>query len=125
MDDEVEQRQPVGEQDQAVERSQLENELGVDLDQQDAEEEGRDDDQPKPDEPPQGLGRRRCDGRGVSPARAIGLDASGHYPIWLMRLNMGRYMATTMVPITTPRKEMMMGSRRDIMPSTAASTSSS
>ncbi len=55
MDDEVEQRQPVGEQDQAVERSQLKNELGVDLDEQYAEKEGRDDNEPKPDEQPQGL----------------------------------------------------------------------
>ena len=55
--------------------------LGAGFSEQYAEKEGRDDNESKPDEQPQGLRRRRCNGRGVSPARAIDLDALGHYPI--------------------------------------------
>lgn len=44
--------------------------------------------------------------------------------VWIMS-NMGMYMATTMPPMTTPMKTIMMGSRMDVSALTAASTSSS
>lgn len=40
-------------------------------------------------------------------------------------LKIGRYMAMIMPPTTPPRKTIMKGSRRAVMASTAASTSSS
>jgi hypothetical protein len=43
----------------------------------------------------------------------------------LIMSNMGRYMATTMPPITTPITTIMIGSRIDVSAVTAASTSSS
>jgi hypothetical protein len=43
----------------------------------------------------------------------------------LIMSNMGRYMATTMPPITTPITTIMMGSRIEVSAPTAASTSSS
>jgi len=42
-----------------------------------------------------------------------------------MRSNIGRYMAITIPPMTTPRKKIMTGSMSFIMPATAVSTSSS
>ncbi len=43
----------------------------------------------------------------------------------LIMSNMGRYMATTMPPITTPITTIMIGSRIEVSALTAASTSSS
>ena len=43
----------------------------------------------------------------------------------LIMSNMGRYMATTMPPITTPITTIMIGSRIEVSAVTAASTSSS
>ena len=43
----------------------------------------------------------------------------------LIMSKIGRYMATTMPPTTTPRNTIMTGSRRERSPPTAASTSSS
>jgi|GEM_PF-4910246 len=43
----------------------------------------------------------------------------------LIMSNMGRYMATTMPPITMPITTIMIGSRMDVSAVTAASTSSS
>ena len=40
-------------------------------------------------------------------------------------LKMGRYMATTMPPTTTPRKTIIIGSSNEVSAVTAASTSSS
>jgi len=40
-------------------------------------------------------------------------------------LNMGRYMAASMVPMVPPKKTIMKGSISEVSASTAASTSSS
>ena len=54
---------------------------------------------------------------GIPPAEVISRSE--------IRANIGRYIAMTMPPMTTPRKTIMTGSISAIMPSTAASTSSS
>jgi len=43
----------------------------------------------------------------------------------LIMSKIGRYIATTMPPTTTPRKTIIIGSRSESRPLTAASTSSS
>jgi hypothetical protein len=80
--------------------------------------------------------------RGTSPMpgkrRAPG-DSSPGAPMWhvpegvrplyacaaLIMSNIGRYMATTIPPITTPMITIMIGSRIEVSAVTAASTSSS
>jgi hypothetical protein len=47
------------------------------------------------------------------------------YPILLISVNIGRYMAMTMPPMTTPRMKIMTGSSSLTSPATAMSTSSS
>src|SRR6185437_6834987 len=46
-------------------------------------------------------------------------------PSWSMRLINGRNSAMTMLPTTTARKTIMIGSRREVIADTALSTSSS
>src|SRR5207245_74457 len=48
-----------------------------------------------------------------------------HYFINVTRRKIGRYIATTRPPTTTPRNTIMMGSSRDVSAVTAVSTSSS
>src|SRR5690606_9505925 len=47
------------------------------------------------------------------------------YASWLMSSNSGRYIATTMPPTTTPRKQIRIGSSSVSSPAMATSTSSS
>ena len=47
------------------------------------------------------------------------------YPILLISVNIGRYIAMTMPPMTTPRMKIMTGSSSFTRPATAMSTSSS
>ena len=50
---------------------------------------------------------------------------TGYFPTTVTSLKMGRYMAMTTPPITTPRKTMSIGSRSAVRLVTAVSTSSS
>ena len=59
-------------------------------------------------------------GVGLALGQLPGQRAS--FPI---RSNIGRYMAITMPPTTTPRKATISGSSRETSPATAASASSS
>ncbi len=68
------------------------------------------------------------DGDGTSVARQQGRCPTTPVPPYCTAFTMskiGRYMATIMPPTTTPRKTIMIGSRRLSRPLTAASTSSS
>ena len=57
--------------------------------------------------------------------RALAFPATRDYCTALIMSKIGRYIATTMPPTTTPRNTIMIGSRSDSSPLTAASTSSS
>jgi len=68
----------------------------------------------------------------ATPSRAQASPRSGpptlnalHYFINVTRRKIGRYIATTRPPTTTPRKTIMMGSSKDVSAVTAVSTSSS
>ena len=67
---------------------------------------------PRPS-PPAGRGRRR------------GRSRPRSYPILLISVNIGRYIAMTMPPMMTPRTKIMTGSSSLTRPATAMSTSSS
>lgn len=63
----------------------------------------------------------------LSPEDITSWPATGPltYLITVISLKIGRYMATTIPPTTTPRKTIRTGSRSDVIPATAVSTSSS
>ena len=56
--------------------------------------------------------------------RGIGPQRAKHQTTW-PSLKIGRYMETTMPPMSVPRKTMMMGSIRLDRPATISSTSAS
>ena len=95
------------------------------------DEDGRDEDQEQDDDPRdrqpserppkriRGTRRRKCgDPR---PADGVRTD----YPILLISVNIGRYIAITIPPMITPRMKIMTGSISLTSPWTATSTSSS
>ena len=64
-------------------------------------------------------------------SKDTGIPGAPERPQWIynvirpMRSKIGRYMAITIPPITTPNNAIMTGSRSVSIPATAASTSSS
>ena len=74
--------------------------------------------------------KRQQDERDAEPRPGESLErpADGerfHYFIKVTRRKIGRYIATTRPPTTTPRKTIMIGSSKDVSAVTAVSTSSS